>query len=147
MADMGARTSPRSQDQPHRRTHAVGLKGRKRSKRGLTGRIHIHHIRRQEGIPKTNSHPKSQGFSPHSPETLQRRMLQIHNYRRIIINLQKNHGRQAIFSEKNSCAIIPIPDVTKNILRAPKKTKRATPFDGAFFDVLTFDVLTFVLPR
>ena len=54
---------------------------------------------------------------------------------------------EAIFSEKNSCAIIPIPDVTKNVPRAPKKTKRATPFDGAFFDVLTFDVLTFVLPR
>jgi hypothetical protein len=54
---------------------------------------HIQHIRRQKGIRKINSHPKSQGFFPHRPETLQKRILQIHNYRRIIINLQKNHGR------------------------------------------------------
>jgi hypothetical protein len=57
---------------------------------------HTQHIRRQKGIPKINSHPKSQGFFPHRPETLQKRILQMHNYRRIIINLQKNHGRQAI---------------------------------------------------
>jgi hypothetical protein len=54
---------------------------------------HIQHIRRQKGIPKINSHPKSQGFFPYRPETLQKRILQMHNYRRIIINLQKNHGR------------------------------------------------------
>jgi hypothetical protein len=55
---------------------------------------HTQHIRRQKGIPKINSHPKSQGFFPHRPETLQKRILQMHNYRRIIINLQKNHGRR-----------------------------------------------------
>jgi hypothetical protein len=53
---------------------------------------HTQHSRRQKGTPKINSHPKSQGFSPHRPETLQRRILQIHDYRRIIISLQKNHG-------------------------------------------------------
>jgi hypothetical protein len=56
---------------------------------------HTQHMRRQKGIPKINSHPKSQGFSPHRPKTLQKRILQIHNYRRIIINLQKNHRRLA----------------------------------------------------
>jgi hypothetical protein len=54
---------------------------------------HIHHTRRQKGIPKINSHPKSQGFFSHRPETLQKRILQMQNYRRIIISLQKNHGR------------------------------------------------------
>jgi hypothetical protein len=58
---------------------------------------HTQHSRRQKGIPKINSWQKSHGFFPHRPETLQKRILQIHNYRRIIINLQKNHGRLDTF--------------------------------------------------
>jgi hypothetical protein len=34
---------------------------------------HTQHSRHQKGIPKINSHPKSQGFSPNKHKTLQRR--------------------------------------------------------------------------